>query len=87
MKAGNPNATILHISGIHLLVLEQPPNSTFIEGENNKAAYINRLVLSDVKNADAGRYFCVVTNSVGQFVYRAAQLSVIPGMSYQVPSL
>uniref|UniRef100_A0A915D194 Immunoglobulin domain-containing protein n=1 Tax=Ditylenchus dipsaci TaxID=166011 RepID=A0A915D194_9BILA len=73
-----PNATILHINDMHLVVLEQKNDAVQVQGKDSEdSSYTNQLVISNVQQQDSGRYFCVVTNAAGQFVYRSAYLEVV----------
>ncbi len=42
--------------------------------------YLNRLVISDASEADAGMYYCFVTNTIG-YKYKNAYLTVLPSKS------
>jgi hypothetical protein len=77
VKLTDKNATILHLNNMHLLLIEQPIDSTKVEDETTEKYYVNTLTISNVQSFDGGRYFCVVTNTAGQFVYRSAFLDVI----------
>lgn len=62
---------------MHLLVLEQKNDAIREEKlDSEKSSYINQLIITNVQQHDSGRYFCVVTNAAGQFVYRSAYLEV-----------
>lgn len=68
---------------MHLLVLEQ--GKEHVQNNNEKTTvnekfYVNQLIIPNVQRHDSGRYFCVVTNTAGQFVYHSAYLEVINGM-------
>ncbi|KAI1731928.1 immunoglobulin i-set domain-containing protein [Ditylenchus destructor] len=77
IRAHSPNATILHINNMHLLVLEQKNDAIRQEKlDAEKSSYVNQLIITNVQQQDSGRYFCVVTNAAGQFVYRSAYLEV-----------
>lgn len=96
-KLRNPNATILHINDMHLLVMEQQqqpveghdaasvPATIFVHLTNDEGTvsssktFVNQLIIPSVQRTDAGRYFCVVTNAAGQFVYQSAYLQVVNG--------
>lgn len=80
-----PNATILHINNMHLLVLEQINEAIQIQSttinenvnfNNPNKSFVNKLLIQNVQPQDSGRYFCVVSNTAGQFVYRSAYLNV-----------
>uniref|UniRef100_A0A915E018 Ig-like domain-containing protein n=1 Tax=Ditylenchus dipsaci TaxID=166011 RepID=A0A915E018_9BILA len=78
IRAMTPNATILHINDMHLVVLEQKNDAVQVQGKDSEdSSYTNQLVISNVQQQDSGRYFCVVTNAAGQFVYRSAYLEVV----------
>lgn len=50
-------------------------------GENvqkGKNEYLNQLVIPKATEADAGMYYCFVTNNIG-YKYKHAYLTVIPG--------
>lgn len=73
---------------MHLLVLEQRNEAIQIQvnTDNEKVnvdsnkSFVNKLLIQNVQPQDSGRYFCVVSNAVGQFVYRSAYLEVREGL-------
>lgn len=47
---------------------------------NSNNEYLNRLVLEDVRESDAGMYICFVTNSgFGALTYKSMNLRVVKG--------
>lgn len=84
VKALTPNATILRINDMHLLVLEQFNDKIQVKSSTNEKEnsnntnklFINELFIKNVQPQDSGRYFCVVSNTAGQFFYRSAYLNV-----------
>ncbi|KAF7627364.1 hypothetical protein Mgra_00009343 [Meloidogyne graminicola] len=57
-------------------------NELRITNLQKEAIYENSLQNKKHKLDDSGRYFCVVTNPAGQFVYRSINLDVINSNSY-----
>lgn len=77
-----PNSTILHINDMHLLVMDQDVEAVRIDNSSNPQTFTNQLTIRDVRAEDAGAYFCVVSNAMGQFVYRSVHLKVFEGNAY-----
>uniref|UniRef100_A0A183BXM6 Ig-like domain-containing protein n=1 Tax=Globodera pallida TaxID=36090 RepID=A0A183BXM6_GLOPA len=82
-----PNATVLRLGEMALLVLDQGNDAVRVEMDTRgERAFVNELRIPNVqKEVDSGRYFCVVTNPAGQFVFRSAFLRVLDSPSF--PSL
>ncbi|CAK5073973.1 unnamed protein product [Meloidogyne enterolobii] len=61
-------------------VKAKAPNSSLL-----KLGQITLLMIEQEEEPDSGRYFCVVTNPAGQFVYRSINISVVDSNSL-IPS-
>ncbi|CAI5456115.1 unnamed protein product [Caenorhabditis angaria] len=80
-KEEDPNATIIHANGMHLLVLDHIQTETIMPTDADNV-YTNRLTISKVQHEHAGKYICVVTSAEGHIVYKAAELKVLTAYDF-----
>ncbi|KAL7070250.1 hypothetical protein ACQ4LE_010285 [Meloidogyne hapla] len=84
LRARAPNSSLLKLGQITLLMIEQEDEPVRVEKSETEGQkhFLNELRIINMQKEDSGRYFCVVTNPAGQFVYRSINISVVDTNSF-----